>query len=89
MSDAVIIAMIGGVVSLFGIGLGGFINYRIGKIHMQINSRMDELLRISNSESKAEGVIEGKAQQRKDGQQTADAVVQTIKDDPDIDLTKK
>ncbi len=60
MSDAVIIAIIGGSVSLAGIALSGYINYRIGKIHKQINSRMDELLKLSKEASKAEGNLEGR-----------------------------
>jgi hypothetical protein len=61
MSDAVVIAIIGGVVSLSGVVIGGYINYRIGKIHKQINSRMDQLLAMNKTSSKAEGNLEGRA----------------------------
>jgi len=64
MSDAIIIALIGGVVSLVGIGLGGYINYRLSKIHRQINSRMDELLKMNKASSRAEGKLEGKAEEK-------------------------
>lgn len=34
----------------------------IQAVHISINSRMDQLLKASKAESKAEGVIEGKAE---------------------------
>jgi uncharacterized membrane protein YgaE (UPF0421/DUF939 family) len=61
MSDAVVIAIIGGGVSLLGVVIGGYINYRIGQIHKQINSRMDQLLAMNKAASKAEGNLEGRA----------------------------
>jgi hypothetical protein len=65
MTEAEVLALIAGVVSLLGIGLGGYINYRISNIHKQINSRMDQLLEITRSSSKAEGKEEQRIEQKK------------------------
>ncbi len=56
MSDAVIISLIGVFGTLGGIVLTGYVNFRLGKIHKQLNSRMDQLL----EEAKASGNIQGR-----------------------------
>lgn len=63
MSDAVIISIITGLVTLVGIGLTGYVNIRLGRIHKQLNSRMDELI----AAAKLAGNMEGR-QQLKDEQ---------------------
>lgn len=63
MSDAVIISIITGLVTLVGIGLTGYVNIRLGRIHKQLNSRMDELI----AAAKLTGNMEGR-QQLKDEQ---------------------
>lgn len=65
MSDAVIITLITGVVGLIGIGLTGFVNIRLGKIHKQLNSRMDELLAAAKLAGNLEGRKELKQEQKK------------------------
>lgn len=66
MSDAVIITIITGVVGLVGIGLTGFVNIRLGKIHKQLNSRMDELLAAAKLAGNLEGRKELKQEQKKE-----------------------
>lgn len=66
MSDAVIITIITGVVGLIGIGLTGFVNIRLGKIHKQLNSRMDELLAAAKLAGNLEGRKELKQEQKKE-----------------------
>lgn len=66
MSDAVIITLITGVVGLIGIGLTGFVNIRLGKIHKQLNSRMDELLAAAKLAGNIEGRKELKQEQKKE-----------------------
>jgi ABC-type branched-subunit amino acid transport system permease subunit len=63
MSDAVVIAIIGGIVSTVGLIIGGIIKVRLDNIHKQINSRMDELLRLTRESSEAKGVLKEKNDQ--------------------------
>jgi len=56
MSDAVIISLIGAFGTLFGIALTGYVNIRLGKIHKQLNSRMDQFL----AEARASGNMQGR-----------------------------
>lgn len=53
------------LVGVLGTGVAGFFSYRasagIDVVHKSVNSRMDELLDISKKNSRAEGVIEGRA----------------------------
>lgn len=65
MSDAVTISLITGVVTLVGIGLTGYVNIRLGKIHKQLNSRMDELLASAKLVGNAEGRKQLKEEQSK------------------------
>lgn len=60
ISDTVLLALIGSVTGLLTIWL----NHRLGKIHKQINSRMDELLKISKAEALAEGTLKGRADEK-------------------------
>lgn len=66
MSDAVLIAIVTGSVTIIVTIATLFVNYKIERIHRQINSRMDELLKINKSASRAEGVLEGKEASKKD-----------------------
>ena len=53
------------LVGVLGTGVAGFFSYRasagIDVVHKSVNSRMDELLEISKKNSRAEGVLEGRA----------------------------
>lgn len=60
MSDSVIIALIGAVVSLGSLAMTLLIKRSQNKLHKQINSRMDELLALTRKEGKAEGNKEGR-----------------------------
>ena len=64
MSDTVLISLITGIVTLIGIGLTGYVNIRLGKIHKQLNSRMDELLIAAKLAGNAEGRKELAAEQK-------------------------
>lgn len=70
MSDAVIIALIGGIVSVVSLAMTLLIKKSQNTLetnqkdlHKQINSRMDELLRLTKASGKAEGKAEEKAEQ--------------------------
>lgn len=65
MSDAVIISVVTGLVSLLGLGVTGYVNIRLGKIHKQLNSRMDELIAAAKLAGNAEGRKELAAEQKK------------------------
>ena len=65
MTDLVLISIIGGGVTLVVTFSTLFVNYKIEKIHRQINSRMDELLALNRKSSKAEGNLEGRAEEKK------------------------
>lgn len=65
MSDAVIISLVTGCVTLAGLGLTGYVNIRLGKIHKQLNSRMDELLAAAKLAGNVEGRKELKEEQLK------------------------
>lgn len=62
MSDAVQIAIISGVVTI----VGAFLNYKIERIHKQINSRMDEHLAAVKALGLSEGKAAGKVEERKE-----------------------
>lgn len=64
MNDAVIIAIIGGVVSLGGALLTAFVSVKLARLHKQINSRMDELLAQTKLAGNAEGRKELKEEQK-------------------------
>lgn len=59
------------------------------QIHKDVNGKMAQLLEVTGTAKKAEGKVEGIAQQKEESHSTAEDVVQAIKDDPNIDLTKK
>lgn len=40
------------------------IKFAVQEVHLLVNSRIDELLRVSKAESKAIGVVEGRAEQK-------------------------
>lgn len=63
LSDAVIIAIIGAVVSILSLYMTLTIKSKVNEVHEQINSRMDELLKINKEASEAKGNLEGRAEQ--------------------------
>jgi len=72
MTDAVIIALIGGIVSIVSLAMTLLIKKSQSSLesnqkdlHKQINSRMDELLRLTKEKGKAEGKAEEKAEQNR------------------------
>jgi len=73
MTDAVLISLISGSVTLVVAAIAGLINYKVGKLkqaqnetHMKINSRMDELLTIYRELERAKGMQEGEQKGRAD-----------------------
>jgi hypothetical protein len=62
MSDTVILAIIAIVPSTLAAILSFLALNKARATHLLVNSRMDELLKITKSASRAEGVIEGKAE---------------------------
>ncbi len=67
MNTTLLVALIG----FFGVCITSYFNWRISKnaknqaekiseIHVLINSRMSELLRVNKEQSKAEGNLEGR-----------------------------
>lgn len=62
MSDAVIISVVTGIFSLVTAALTSYMTYRLGKIHKQFNSRMDELVTAKEEAGHAKGVLEGHEQ---------------------------
>lgn len=60
MSDIVIVGIIAAVASLVGIVFTGWVNIRLGKIHKQMNSRMDELIATTKREATLVGNKEGR-----------------------------
>jgi hypothetical protein len=65
MSDAVIIAIIGGSTTVIVAGFT-YLSNKLTGIHKQINSRMDEMLRMNKEASKAEGNLEGRKEQKEE-----------------------
>lgn len=66
MDNTILITIISGSFVLMTAVATGFINYKIQKIHKQINSRMDELLALNRKSSKAEGNLEGRAEAKRE-----------------------
>lgn len=60
ISDTVLLALITSITGLITL----WINNRLGKIHKQINSRMDELVKLNRAEAAATGKLEGKAEEK-------------------------
>ncbi len=54
------IALINGSFALGTVCISLLIKGKLNEVHKQINSRMDELLTVNKSASRAEGVLEGK-----------------------------
>lgn len=65
MSDAVIIAIIGGATTVIVAGFT-YLSSKLTGIHKQINSRMDEMLKLNRESSKAEGKLEGRKEQKEE-----------------------
>lgn len=64
MSDAVVLEIIKTITTIATLIIGGIISVRLGKLHKQINSRMDQLLIESKKSAKAEGKVEEAAEQK-------------------------
>jgi len=60
MSDTVIIAILGAITTL----VGAWLNYKIEKIHKQINSRMTEFLEATKALGTAEGKVAGRKEMK-------------------------
>lgn len=65
MSEAIILKIIEAVAAVATLIIGGIISIRLGKLHNQINSRMDQLLQETRKSSKAEGKTEEADEERK------------------------
>lgn len=66
MTDAVTIAIIGGIVSIAGVIIAGVISVRLKKIEQKINGRLSELLEITRADSEKKGNKEGRAEQKEE-----------------------
>lgn len=67
LSDTVKIAIIAGIVTLGQAFIATRImkvDNKVQEVHKQINSRMDQLLEVSEKASKAEGKIEEKSEEK-------------------------
>lgn len=62
MSDPIIIAIIGAVVSIASLAMTLIVKYKLEKVHKQINSRMTELLDLTRQASKLEGAADNQAE---------------------------
>jgi hypothetical protein len=54
------------IISILGLLKSNRTSKKIGEVHLQINSRMDELLKLNRESSKAEGNLEGRAQMKEE-----------------------
>lgn len=64
MSDTLILGLATLVTSIVTPLLVLWVNYKLEKLHKQINSRMDEMLAMNKRESKAEGKLEERNEQK-------------------------
>ena len=64
MSDTVLVALIVGMFGLITAVIGLFGIYIARSTHTLINSRMDEMLKLTRSEARSEGVAAGDQAQR-------------------------
>lgn len=64
MSDAVIIKTIELIATLATLVIGGIISIKLGKLNTHINSRMDQLIVETQKAARAEGKVEGKAEEK-------------------------
>lgn len=60
MSEAVVIAIIGGCFSIAGIITGAIITKKLNKVERDMNGRLTELLELTRKSSNAEGNLEGR-----------------------------
>lgn len=58
MTDTVIIALINSAGLILVAIIGLITNVKLKKVHTQINGRMDDLIEVTKSASKAEGKLE-------------------------------
>jgi len=65
MSETVVLEVIKTIATIATLIIGGVISIRLGKLHNQINSRMDQLLSETRKSSKAEGKSEEADDERK------------------------
>lgn len=66
MSDTLIIALATLVASLVTPLLTLWVKAKLEKLHLQINSRMDEFLKSQKDLGHAEGKVEGKAEEKQE-----------------------
>lgn len=71
MSDTVILEIIKTSATLAGLIITGLVSVRLGRLHQQINSRMDLLLEETKKASRAEGKVEGKSEEKAKAQESA------------------
>lgn len=64
MSDTLILGLATLVTSIVTPLLVLWVNYKLEELHKQINSRMDEMLAMNKRESKAEGKLEERNEQK-------------------------
>jgi len=62
MSDAVMIAAIGAIVSLASLAMTLLIKKDVNAYHKTVNGKMGELLQVTKEASKAEGKLENQAE---------------------------
>lgn len=93
MTDAIIGQIIAGTVTL-GLAYIAYLNLKAGQkkvetkvdaVQKDVNGKMEKLLAATGAAAKAEG----KEEQKAESETTASQVVEAIKQDPGIDLTKK
>jgi len=64
MSDAVIIAGISGFVSIVSLLITSLVKKKVDSTHKLINSRMDEMLKLTKEKGEAEGNLKGREEQK-------------------------
>lgn len=64
MTETVIIAIIGGVVSIVSLLLNLLIKQKVNTTHTLINSRMDEMLLLTKEKGEAEGNLKGREEMK-------------------------
>jgi len=66
MSESFILGLVNLGVTLTSAIIAAVVTYKLGVLHKQINSRMDELLTIQKALGKSEGKAEGRAEKKEE-----------------------
>ena len=66
LSDAVIISLIGGAVSIISLLITVLVKNKLERVSTQIDGHMSTLLDLTEKGSRAEGKLEGKKEQMKE-----------------------